>query len=102
MTSLTTISVKVGEEEFSAELDATNQNLVWSDGDVWTCVGQTDAQQQWAAAREAEGLPPVLLEGETMMPMLMEAPMPMPPMPQNMMIPEDAKSWETCWDWQKK
>jgi len=102
MKSLTNLSVQVGEEEFTAELDAANQKLVWSDGDVWTCVGQTDAQQKWAAQREADGMPCVFVDGEQFLQMG-AMPMPAPlPVPQNMVVPQDAKSWETCWDWSKK
>lgn len=103
MESITNISVQVGDETFTADLDTATQRLHWSDGDIWTCVGQTDGQQRWAAAREAEGMPPVMFEGEGMMPMVpMVMEVPMEPMPKNMIVPQDAKSWETCWDWQKK
>jgi hypothetical protein len=106
MQSLTSLSVSIGKEVFSAELDAAGQELVWSDGDVWKCVGQTDAQQQWAAAREAEGMPCVLLGGEQMFTMIDPMMMPQDSMPMMTMpatqIPEDAKEWETCYDWAKK
>lgn len=99
--SLTQLSVKLGDEEFKAELDVAERTLNWSDGDVWKCVGETDGQQKWAAQREANGLPGVLLGGEQFMQMNGMA---MPPMPlaQNQMPPEDAKEWEICWDWAKK
>jgi hypothetical protein len=108
MMSVTSFSVFLGEEEFTAELDMASHTLSWSDGDVWSCVGQTDCQQRWAAAREAEGMPPVLFEGEQYFQM---APMPAQPamvleapvdLPKNQLIPQDAKSWEVCWDWAKK
>lgn len=100
MTSVSTLSVTVGGEVFTATLDASAQQLLWSDNDVWTCVGQTDGQQQWASRREAEGMPPVLFEGEQQfqtMPMM--APMAIPCAP---VVPQEPETWEVCWDWRKK
>jgi len=116
MQSITNLSVNVGGEEFNAELDISGQTLRWSDGDVWACCGQTDAQQRWASQREAQGLScfvcsdeqpqffpmdPMCMAMEPMamnMPMVMEA----PSVDFAPSMPQDAKSWEVCWDWTKK
>jgi hypothetical protein len=103
MRSMTNISVDVEDEEFEAELDPETRCLKWSDGDVWTCVGQTENQQQWANVTQPDpDVPCLLWEGAqvTGEPFLM--PPEMPPPPLNTQIPEDAENWEICWDWKKK
>jgi len=44
MHSMTSLSVKVGGQQFDAEFDNSAKELLWSDGDVWTFFGlaQTD------------------------------------------------------------
>lgn len=104
--SMTDFAVDVGGEEFCAELDLDAQKLTWNDGDVWTMVGQTPHQKNWEASKDNTEVPCIpLWEGEPAffpvetMPM---EPISPPPMPKNMMIPEDAANWEVCWDWKKK
>lgn len=102
MHSHTMFSVEVEDEEFEAELDPETRCLEWSDGDTWTCIGQTENQQQWATVTQSDpDVPCLLWEGAQV---AGEAffPAEMPPQPLNTQIPEDAKNWEICWDWKKK
>lgn len=102
--SLTDFSVKVEDEEFVAMLDSETRSLKWSDGDTWTCIGQTENQQQWANVAPPDPEVPCLLwdaaqvAGEPFFPpeMLPQQ------QPLNTLIPKDAENWEICWDWKKK
>jgi hypothetical protein len=100
MLSMTSVSLEVGEEEFTAELDPEKLTLRWSDGDVWTCVDQTENQKQWAAASnnpDADSpVPGLLWEGALMTGEQFFVEATPPP------LPEDAQDWEICWDWSKK
>jgi hypothetical protein len=101
----TAFSVEVEGEEFEAELENETRCLKWSDGDTWTCIGQTENQQQWAGVPVAAPDPDVLMawEGQVAGEQFFPVEMPMPPQqPLNTQIPKEAENWEICWDWKKK
>jgi len=95
MHSLTSLSVCVGDEEFHAELEPEARTLSWSDGDVWTCIGQTENQKNWVE-NDVQSL---LLE--TAAAQMAGEQFFMDTSPTET-IPEDAQAWEICWDWKKK
>jgi len=100
--SHTHFSVEVEDEEFEAELVTEARCLKWSDGDNWTCIGQTENQQQWSSIASPDPEAPCLLWEQAQVAGEPFFPIEVPPQPLNTQIPKEAETWEICWDWKKK
>lgn len=106
--NLNGFTVEVAGEEYRAEVAIGGQQILWSDGDIWTCVGrlQNEPSPLWfqdqseleSIMRAGEGYiasPSEMICMDDVPTMLMSA-----PQLSSENLQED--DWEECWEWKKK
>jgi len=119
MHSMTNISVTLKDQTFYAELDGSGQQLLWSDGDVWTFHGRVQSSKEEVTpevpcAMMQEMMMPILTNPEEMQmlpvdccqqeDMVMHFPISeeVQMLPTMQCMPANEELWDICWDWQKK
>lgn len=100
MHSCSSMSVKLNGEPVYGELDSSGEQLLWTDGDVWTFFGraQTDSSPEAVPEVPCVMMPVMTQPDEVAMPSMMPVMLP----EEMICMPANGEKWETCWDWAKK
>mmetsp|Transcript_8802 Transcript_8802/g.16072 ORF Transcript_8802/g.16072 Transcript_8802/m.16072 type:complete len:595 (-) Transcript_8802:54-1838(-) len=107
--NLNGFSVEVGGDVYHAEIAVGGQQLLWSDGDIWNCIGRLQHAPPPLWIQEQSELDSIMMAAEGYMPPASDLvcvdnmPAMLAAVPQANMESEDAEDdWEECWDWKKK